>query len=169
MEDKDVSSVVVALTNKLMTQGFLLDETSNMIMTVSSEKKEKTAELQEKVRERIQNRLEEKNSKANVYNQGISNEDMNALKETAEENDVSLGKTLFITRILKTDSSLKFEDLSKLDQQELVDLAKGKNLKQNLNEGESDVPNEQNESTNNKDNQDTNQSSQGNTNNKGNR
>lgn len=177
MEDKDVDAVVESMTTKLMTQGFLLDETSNMILTVRSQNREKINELQESVRERVQNRLVEKNSEANVYNQGIASEDMNALKETAEANDVSLGKTLFITRILKTDSTLSFEDLAEMDQKELVDIAKEKSLKQDLSEGESDTPSQQNNSTstngNNNNNDDTQgneqQPKQGNTNNQGNR
>lgn len=176
MEDKNVDAVMESITTKLMTQGFLLDETSNMILTVRSQNKEKINELQESVSKKVKNKLVEKNSQANVYNQGISNEDMNALKETAEANDVSLGKTLFITRILKTDSTLSFEDLAEMDQKELVDIAKEKSLKQNFGEGESDLPSQQNSSSSsngndngNDDTQGKEQSQQGNTNNQPNR
>lgn len=128
---KDVDLVMESITIKLLEKGFLIDESSNMIITVSSKKASKAEILQNRLQERIQERLTEKNSKAKIYSQGISSEDMESLKETAENNDISLGRTLFIKRIINKDSSLSFEELVDKDQKELVELAKEKKVQKN--------------------------------------
>lgn len=128
---KDVDLVMESITIKLLEKGFLVDESSNMIITVISKKTNKAEILQNRLQERIQERLTEKNSKAKIYSQGISSEDMNDLKETAENNDISLGRTLFIKRIINKDSSLSFEELVDKDQKELVELAKEKKVQKN--------------------------------------
>ena len=127
----DVDLVMESITIKLLEKGFLVDESSNMIITVISKKTSKAEILQNRLQERIQERLTEKNSKAKIYSQGISSEDMNDLKETAENNDISLGRTLFIKRIINKDSSLSFEELVDKDQKELVELAKEKKIQKN--------------------------------------
>ena len=128
---KDVDLVMESITIKLLEKGFLIDESSNMIITVSSKKASKAEILQNRLQERIQERLTEKNSKAKIYSQGISSEDMESLKETAENNDISLGRTLFIKRIINKDSSLSFEELVDKDQKELVELVKEKKVQKN--------------------------------------
>lgn len=121
MADKHVEKVIEELSEELEEKGYLTEEEREIFLTVRSKDEKKVKELRERVNKTLRKNVKE-NSR--IYNQGVNDEDIKELKDLAEKNEISLGKTLFIKGLLKLDSNLKFEDLAKMSFKDLVELAK---------------------------------------------
>ena len=109
----DSETAVNALVGSMLTNGYLSDIQNTILVSVQSQKDSVAEEIQNNISTQISGMLENLSSGGNVLSQVISSStDLTSFESLAEEYGISVGKSLFIDKIVNSTEGLDFADLA---------------------------------------------------------
>lgn len=120
LKKTDLKVAVNAIIGSMVQKGYVVDETSSILVTVQNKNTEKAEKLRVEVLQDINDSLGQYNVNAPVMNQTLTSFD--AAEQFAVENGISYGKAVFVLNLAEKDPSLKAEDLAKMTIKEITSL-----------------------------------------------
>lgn len=118
LEKSDLKVAVNAIIGSMVQKGYVVDETSGILVTVENSDSKKASRVRKEVIEGIDNALAKDKIDAPIINQTVSkNESASAF---AKEHGISLGKAVFIMNISAKEPSLVPAELAKMSIKELA-------------------------------------------------
>lgn len=120
LRNVDLQVALNAIVGSMVQQGYMNKDTKGVLVTVQNKNAEKAENLRRIVVAEMENALSTEDLHASVLHQVISTENTNA-STFAKENNISLGKAVFVLNLAKKDSSLSAKELAKM---RISDIAK---------------------------------------------
>jgi len=126
LKNSSLKVAVNAIVGSMVQKGFVADENSGILVTVSNKDEVKAKKIRNSIVSSIDASLGELKVEAPIINQTVSESD-NA-KAFAEENKISLGKAVFVLKLSEKDSSLDKNILAKKNIKELAQIVIDKKI-----------------------------------------
>lgn len=126
LKSTELKVAVNAIIGSMVQNGYVIDEYSSILVTVQNDDTAKAESLRNEIIVDIDNSLKAYNVNAPVINQTLTSFD--DAEQFAKDNNISLGKAVFVLGLARKDSSLKPEDLAKMSISELANIVTEKNL-----------------------------------------
>lgn len=126
LKGSDIKVAVNAIIGSMVRNGYLTDGKNGILVTVSNANGEKAVELKNTIVGNINEALSENSVNAAVFNQTVT--DTATARDFAAKNEISVGKAIFVLKLAEKDSSLKAEDLAKMNLRQLAALVSEKNI-----------------------------------------
>ncbi len=122
----DLKVAVNAIVGSMVQKGYLVDDTSSILVSVQNKSQQKAATIRAEVLADIDSSLGQYNIPAPVINQTVTETD--DARGLAKDTGISLGKAVFIKNLVAKDASLNEKDLAALTITQLAELVVEKNL-----------------------------------------
>lgn len=126
LKKTDLNVAVNAIVGSMVQNGYMKNEKNGILVTVLNDDTEKADTLREELIMDIDSALKENNAEAQVVNQTVNNID--EVRQFANDNYISIGKAVFIMNIASKDNTLDPVELSKMSITELVILVQEKKI-----------------------------------------
>ena len=126
LKSTDLKVAVNAIIGSMVQHGYVVDENSGILVTVQNDDTAKAAQLQNEICVNIDEALRANNAEASVINQTVSPSD--AAQKFASDNNISLGKAVFVLNLVKKDSSLDAQVLAKMSISEIAAVVSERNI-----------------------------------------
>lgn len=122
----DLKVAVNAIVGSMVQKGYLVDDTSSILVSVQNKSQQKAATIRAEVLADIDSSLGQYNIPAPVINQTVT--DTHDARDLAEETGISLGKAVFIKNLVAKDASLNEKELAHMTITQLAELVVEKRL-----------------------------------------
>ena len=109
-----------------MQNGYLIDDQNGILVSVQNDDTQKASKIRNLVISDIQNSLVNNNVTASVINQTLT--DIEKAKAFAAENNISIGKAVFVCNLAAKEPSLDASALAKMSLKEIAALVVEKNI-----------------------------------------
>lgn len=126
LKDTELKVAVNAIIGSMVSQGYVAPENSSILVTVQNDDENKAIQLKEEIASDIDAALLANNADAAIINQTVSSS--TDADQFASDNNISLGKAVFILNLVQKDSSLVAEDLAKMSISEIAVLVNESNI-----------------------------------------
>ena len=127
LQNVDLQVALNAIVGSMVQQGYMTKDTKGVLVTVQNKDQKKAETLRKLVVEEMEIALSTEDMNAAVFHQVISSQNNNA-SAFAKENNISLGKAVFVLNLAKKDSSLNAKELAKMKISEIAKLVADKNI-----------------------------------------
>ncbi len=127
LQNVDLQVALNAIVGSMVQQGYMTKDTKGVLVTVQNKDQKKAETLCKLVVEEMEIALSTEDMNAAVFHQVISSQNNNA-SSFAKENNISLGKAVFVLNLAKKDSSLNAKELAKMKISEIAKLVADKNI-----------------------------------------
>ncbi|WP_448975156.1 PepSY domain-containing protein [Oribacterium sp.] len=127
LQNVDLQVALNAIVGSMVQQGYMTKDTKGVLVTVQNKDQKKAETLRKLVVEEMEIALSTEDMNAAVFHQVISSQNNNA-SAFAKENNISLGKAVFVLNLVKKDSSLNAKELVKMKISEIAKLVDDKNI-----------------------------------------
>ena len=127
LQNVDLQVALNAIVGSMVQQGYMTKDTKGVLVTVQNKDQKKADNLRRLVVEEMELALSSEDMNAAVLHQVISTQNSNA-STFAKENNISLGKAVFVLNLAKKDSSLNAKNLAKMKISEIAKLVADKNI-----------------------------------------
>lgn len=128
LENVSLNVAVNAITGSMLKYGFLTGDDANVLVTVQNNNQTKREKVKTTVSKTITEALNGSNVSAVVLNQSVNNSLDNDIETFANNNNISYGKALFITNLVKKDATLNKEELATMSLRKISELVKANNI-----------------------------------------
>lgn len=125
LEKVDLDTGVYAIVGSMLKNGYITEAKNSVLITVENDNKQKGEELQKKLSTEINNLLSTYQIEASILSQTVDNAD-NTLKQKATNNEITVGKAKLVDEIVSQNPLYTFDELAKLNVQDLNLLASSK-------------------------------------------
>ena len=122
----DLKVAVNALIGSMVQKGYVVDDTSGILVSVQNKSEQKAQTIRAEVLADIDDSLGQYNIPAPVINQTVT--DTSSARELAEAEGISLGKAVFIKNLVAKDATLNEKELAPLTITQLAKLVVERNL-----------------------------------------
>ena len=126
LKGTDLEVAVNALIGSMVQNGYLDDLQNSILVSVENDDPDRSAQLQQTVRQTISGIFQDDTMEASVLTQSVS-EDAE-LATLAEQYQISLGKAALIQEVIAQDSTLTFASLAPLTVNEIALITASRNL-----------------------------------------
>ena len=123
----DLNVALNALVGSMVKYGYLTGEDANILISVQNDSETKVVEVKKLVTDIIDKSLSGTAVSPTVINQTITKSDT-TVEKSASENHISYGKALFISELVKKDSTLNEKELSTMSLREIAALVESKKI-----------------------------------------
>ncbi len=120
LEGTKLNVAVNALVGALVSEGYLEDVSSALLISVEDKNDDRAARLRQELTHWTDQALQQGQAQASVLSQTVTYSA--ALEEKARENSISTGKAALVEQVMALNGELTFADLSALSVEELKDL-----------------------------------------------
>lgn len=127
LQNVDLQVALNAIVGSMVQQGYMTKDTKGILVTVQNKDQKKADNLRRLVVEEMELALSSEDMNAAVLHQVISTQNSNA-STFAKENNISLGKAVFVLNLAKKDSTLNAKNLAKMKISEIAKLVAEKNI-----------------------------------------
>ena len=127
LQNVDLQVALNAIVGSMVQQGYMTKDTKGVLVTVQNKDQKKADNLRKLVVKEMEIALSTEDMNAAVFHQVISGQNNNA-SAFARENNISLGKAVFVLNLAKKDSSLNAKELAKMKISEIAKLVADKNI-----------------------------------------
>lgn len=127
LQNVDLQVALNAIVGSMVQQGYMTKDTKGVLVTVQNKDQKKAETLRKLVVEEMEIALSTEDMNAAVFHQIISSQNNNA-SAFAKENNISLGKAVFVLNLAKKDSSLNAKELAKMKISEIAKLVSDKKI-----------------------------------------
>ena len=127
LQNVDLQVALNAIVGSMVQQGYMTKDTKGVLVTVQNKDQKKAETLRKLVVEEMEIALSTEDMNAAVFHQVISSQNNNA-SAFAKENNISLGKAVFVLNLAKKDSSLNAKELAKMKISEIAKLVSDKKI-----------------------------------------
>ena len=117
LKNVDLDVAINALVGSMLKNGYVSEIKNSILITVENSDTQKGAQLQERLANEIDSLLSAHALNAAVISQTVSEDER--LRALAIEHNISIGKVALIDLLVSQDNRLKFEDLAKLNINEI--------------------------------------------------
>ena len=138
LEDADLNTACYAVIGSMLVKGYLKADSNSILVSISSSDGDSGKTLERKVAENLDSYLQDSDVDVSILGQYIQESD--ELERFASENGISLGKAGLIKKLLDL-GTLQADEASllKLSTQELILLARERNVEAETSIGTSDT------------------------------
>ena len=112
----DVDEAANTIITSLLKHGYINEQANSILVSVEDKDSSRGDRLKKEFTEEINEVLKERSVNAAVFTQDI---DTNAVKEIAEQYNISKGKAAFIKKVADANNTYEMKDLAKLSVNEL--------------------------------------------------
>ena len=127
LKKKHVDVAVDEIVGSMVEKGYVADDEDNgILVTVKNKDHKKAEKFREKIVKDFDKALGDRDVNAPVINQSAT--DIEKVKEFAEENDISVGKAMFVTKLVEEDETLSAEELADMSIKEIMEMIKEKDI-----------------------------------------
>ncbi|MBE7064666.1 MAG: hypothetical protein E7384_02485 [Ruminococcaceae bacterium] len=127
LKNKHVDVAVDEIVGSMVEKGYVADDEDNgILVTVKNKDHKKAEKFREKIVKDFDKALGDHDVNAPVINQSAT--DIKKVKEFAEENDISVGKAMFVTKLVEEDETLSAEELADMSIKEIMEMIKEKDI-----------------------------------------
>ena len=127
LQNVDLQVALNAIVGSMVQQGYMTKDTKGILVTVQNKDQKKADNLRRLVVEEMELALSSEDMNVAVLHQVISTQNSNA-STFAKENNISLGKAVFVLNLAKKDSTLNAKNLAKMKISEIAKLVAEKNI-----------------------------------------
>ena len=126
LKDTELKVAVNALIGSMVQKGYIVNNNTGILVTVRNDNPEKANKVKEEILYDINFALYTNDVQANVMNQTFKNTaDANKF---ARENNISIGKAVFVLNLVAKDSSLDAKELAKMKVTDIANLVAKKGI-----------------------------------------
>ena len=126
LKDTELKVAVNALIGSMVQKGYIENNNTGILVTVRNNNPNKAKEVKKEVLDDINIALDKNDVKANVMNQILKNA-VDADK-FAKENNISIGKAVFVLNLAAKDNTLDAKELAKMRVTDIADLIEKKGI-----------------------------------------
>lgn len=126
LKNTELKVAVNALIGSMVQKGYIVDNSTGILVTVRNGDPDKAQKVKEEVLEDINFALYKNDLKANVMNQTLT--DTVDVSKFAKENNISIGKAVFVLNLAAKDNSLDAKELAKMKISEIAELVAKKGI-----------------------------------------
>lgn len=126
LKNVDLKVAVNAIIGSMVQNGYLIDDQNGILVSVQNDDTQKASKIRNLVISDIQNSLVNNNVTASVINQTLT--DIEKAKAFAAENNISIGKAVFVCNLAAKEPSLDASALAKMSLKEIAALVVEKNI-----------------------------------------
>lgn len=123
LKDTDIDVAVNAIIGSMLKNGYISELQNSILVSVKNDDSVKGKELETRITKEINDLLVSSKIEGAIMTQTLDS------NETGKDNTISVGKTKLINEIIAVNNTLKFEDLAKLNINELNVLKESQNVK----------------------------------------
>ncbi len=127
LQNVDLQVALNAIVGSMVQQGYMTKDTKGVLVTVQNKDQKKADNLRKLVVKEMEIALSTEDMNAAVFHQVISGQNNNATA-FARENNISLGKAVFVLNLAKKASSLNAKELAKMKISEIAKLVADKKI-----------------------------------------
>ena len=126
LKNAELKVAVNALIGSMVQKGYIENNNTGILVTVRNNNPNKAKEVKKEVLDDINIALDKNDVKANVMNQTLKNT-VDADK-FAKENNISIGKAVFVLNLAAKDNTLDAKELAKMRVTDIADLIEKKGI-----------------------------------------
>ena len=126
LKNTELKVAVNALIGSMVQKGYIVDNSTGILVTVRNGDPDKAQKVKEEVLDDINFALYKNDLKANVMNQTLT--DTVDASKFAKENNISVGKAVFVLNLAAKDNSLDAKELAKMKISEIAELVAKKGI-----------------------------------------
>ena len=126
LKNAELKVAVNALIGSMVQKGYIENNNTGILVTVRNNNPDKAKEIKKEVLDDINIALDKNDVKANVMNQTLKNT-VDADK-FAKENNISIGKAVFVLNLAAKDNTLDAKELAKMKVTDIADLIEKKGI-----------------------------------------
>jgi len=126
LKNTELKVAVNALIGSMVQKGYITNNNTGILVTVRNDNPDKADKVKEEVLDDINFALYKNDIKANIMNQTLKNT-VDAAK-FAKENNISIGKAVFVLNLAAKDSSLDAKELAKMKVSDIAILVAKKGI-----------------------------------------
>ncbi len=126
LKNAELKVAVNALIGSMVQKGYITNNNTGILVTVRNDNLDKADKVKEEVLDDINFALYKNDIKANIMNQTLKNT-VDAAK-FAKENNISIGKAVFVLNLAAKDSSLDAKELAKMKVSDIAILVAKKGI-----------------------------------------
>jgi hypothetical protein len=126
LKNTELKVAVNALIGSMVQKGYIVDNSTGILVTVRNGDPDKAQKVKEEVLDDINFALYKNDLKANVMNQTLT--DTVDVSKFAKENNISIGKAVFVLNLAAKDNSLDAKELAKMKISEIAELVAKKGI-----------------------------------------
>lgn len=126
LKNTELKVAVNALIGSMVQKGYIVDNSTGILVTVRNGDPDKAQKVKEEVLDDINFALYKNDLKANVMNQTLT--DTVDASKFAKENNISIGKAVFVLNLAAKDNSLDAKELAKMKISEIAELVAKKGI-----------------------------------------
>ena len=126
LKNAELKVAVNALIGSMVQKGYIENNNTGILVTVRNNNPDKAKEIKKEVLDDINIALDKNDVKANVMNQTLKNT-VDADK-FAKENNISIGKAVFVLNLAAKDNTLDAKELAKMRVTDIADLIEKKGI-----------------------------------------
>ena len=126
LKNTELKVAVNALIGSMVQKGYIVDNSTGILVTVRNGDPDKAQKVKEEVLDDINFALYKNDLKANVMNQTLT--DTVDVSKFAKENNISIGKVVFVLNLAAKDNSLDAKELAKMKISEIAELVAKKGI-----------------------------------------
>ena len=126
LKNTELKVAVNALIGSMVQKGYIVDNSTGILVTVRNGDPDKAQKVKEEVLDDINFALYKNNLKANVMNQTLT--DTVDVSKFAKENNISIGKAVFVLNLAAKDNSLDAKELAKMKISEIAEIVAKKGI-----------------------------------------
>lgn len=126
LKNSSLKVAVNAIVGSMVQKGYVVDENSSILVTVANNDEVKAKKIKNEIVSSIDLSLNELKVDAPIINQSVGKAD--DAEKFAKENNISLGKAVFVLNLAEKDSSLDAKILAKKNIKELADIVNEKKI-----------------------------------------
>ncbi len=131
LKNTDVNTAVNAIIGSMVRKGYLVDDTSTVLVSVDNKDETKAAALRDNISICVQKMLQEENRQVKVIRQEYSKKNgiQSDVEALAEQYAIPYGKAQFISRLIAAHPELTAEQLAPMTMSDITKLMKEKGYK----------------------------------------
>ena len=126
LKNAELKVAVNALIGSMVQKGYIENNNTGILVTVRNNNPDKAKQVKKEVLDDINIALDKNDVKANVMNQTLKNT-VDADK-FAKENNISIGKAVFVLNLAAKDNTLDAKELAKMRVTDIADLIEKKGI-----------------------------------------
>ena len=120
LKNTELKVAVNALIGSMVQNGYISDQNTGILVTVRNDNLDRANKVKDEVLDDINFALYKNDVQASVMNQTLNN--TNSVDKFAKENNVSVGKAVFILNLVSKDNTLNAKELAKMRVSDIADL-----------------------------------------------
>lgn len=126
----DLTIAVNAIIGSMVKNGYMTQQNNKILVSVINDNPQELEEIQTVIIDDISSSLKSNQIEPVIYNQNTqqNQSEIKNLEHIAGQHHISVGKLLFIEELIKKDSTLSSEILSKMSLDELINLTQKKQI-----------------------------------------